>query len=512
MSDEIKWSKYQKKIFEFVEKGTGSAVINAVAGSGKTTVIVESANRVGDDKKILFLAFNKSIVGELTSRFSSSNIQCKTLHSYGLWALKRSKQITDTTKIDDMKWRKFFTTKLPALSGNKFTTYTKGYRTIVANTHLLFDMCRINCVRGGNIPEIYAVAKRYGINVEDGIHEIVSNVLEIAYIIKPGYAIDYIDMITLPVMNDAVKKFCVQYDFVFIDEAQDLSLAQQELMKLAIKPGGRFVAVGDPAQAINGFAGALSDSFDRLKDLAGNELPLSVNYRCPKSVITLAQKYVPAITAHRGAIKGEVFETKDLDDIAAGDMVICRTSAPLVSLAMSMVTSGVRAYIKGKDIGETLVKMLTPAAENGDNWSTFIENAIKERESIMKKIDKGTLTETALARFEEKVECCKALHEHTEKPSKMIEFVKLLFDDNGSDDAIKLSTIHKAKGLEADNVYILCANTTRSWTTALQDWEEQQEKNLEYVAVTRAKKKLYKVDVDPKEVAFLRGFKKEKDQ
>ena len=50
-------------------------------------------------------------------------------------------------------------------------------------------------------------------------------------------------------------------NFVFIDECQDLNACQRSLMLKAVKPnGGRFIAVGDPAQAIYGFAGADSDS------------------------------------------------------------------------------------------------------------------------------------------------------------------------------------------------------------------------------------------------------------
>ena len=52
-----------------------------------------------------------------------------------------------------------------------------------------------------------------------------------------------------------------------------------------------------------------------------------------------------------------------------------------------------------------------------------------------------------------------------------------------------MSTIHKAKGLEADNVFILNKNLLPS-KYVKQDWELEQEKNLEYVAITRTKKTL----------------------
>ena len=90
---------------------------------------------------------------------------------------------------------------------------------------------------------------------------------------------DFTDMIFLPIKFGVAVK---QYDFVFIDECQDLNSCQRELMQKAIKPNtGRFVAVGDPAQAIYGFAGADSDSFKKLCNIPNTiQLPLSVCYRC----------------------------------------------------------------------------------------------------------------------------------------------------------------------------------------------------------------------------------------
>ena len=65
-----------------------------------------------------------------------------------------------------------------------------------------------------------------------------------------------------------------------------------------------------------------------------------------------------------------------------------------------------------------------------------------------------------------------------------------------------LSTVHKAKGLEADNVYIICPDSLPMKFENQQEWEYAQEMNLKYVAVTRAKKKLVFVDV-PEERLYM---------
>jgi superfamily I DNA/RNA helicase len=71
---------------------------------------------------------------------------------------------------------------------------------------------------------------------------------------------------------------------------------------------------------------------------------------------------------------------------------------------------------------------------------------------------------------------------------ELIDKIEEIFGEkNKNIEGIALSTIHKAKGLEADNVYILCKDLMPS-PSAKMDWERKQERNLIYVAYTRAKK------------------------
>jgi superfamily I DNA/RNA helicase len=78
---------------------------------------------------------------------------------------------------------------------------------------------------------------------------------------------------------------------------------------------------------------------------------------------------------------------------------------------------------------------------------------------------------------------------------ELISKLEAIFSDNEKD-SITLSTIHKCKGLEADNVVIVIPNKLPLvWKNQL-DWQFEQEMNLKYVAITRAKKKLYFVNLD----------------
>src|SRR5579862_2737784 len=74
----FKPSKYQAAIFNFIDKGKGNAIIEAVAGSGKTTTIVEALKKTSGSA--VFLAFNKSIATELKTRVPE-HVQARTFHS-----------------------------------------------------------------------------------------------------------------------------------------------------------------------------------------------------------------------------------------------------------------------------------------------------------------------------------------------------------------------------------------------------------------------------------------------
>ena len=66
-------SEYQKRVFEFLETGCGNLVINASAGSAKTTTLVNCMRFIPMDKKVMFVSFNKHIAAEINRRISNPN-------------------------------------------------------------------------------------------------------------------------------------------------------------------------------------------------------------------------------------------------------------------------------------------------------------------------------------------------------------------------------------------------------------------------------------------------------
>src|SRR3990172_8957636 len=92
-------SKYQQTIFDFIVTGTGHAVVEAVAGSGKTTTIVNALDLTPKDARVGFVAFNKHIASELKKR-APDHVHVSTLHSLGLSILRK---LNDKIQVDDDK-------------------------------------------------------------------------------------------------------------------------------------------------------------------------------------------------------------------------------------------------------------------------------------------------------------------------------------------------------------------------------------------------------------------------
>ena len=76
-------SEYQNRIFDEIENGTKSIIINACAGSAKTTTIVNACDLIDSDKKVAFIAFNRDIVKEIDNKIKRSNVVVTTYHSLG---------------------------------------------------------------------------------------------------------------------------------------------------------------------------------------------------------------------------------------------------------------------------------------------------------------------------------------------------------------------------------------------------------------------------------------------
>lgn len=497
-----KWSSYQEAIFKFIRETNDSLVVNAVAGSGKTTTIVEAAKIAREaNKSVLFLAFNKSIATELGVKMDGTGVECKTLHSHGFRAIQR--KLGRGCKLNDDKWKDYIKDNEEALLDDIIFDSDSEKFSYIRDIVKLLNLCRINLFqKSDDTREIEDLAEHHNLDVDDTQVCIVNDILGICYQIEDE--IDFTDMITLPVVNDKLKRCLPKYDVIFVDEAQDLSRAQRELVLASLTRDGRFVAVGDKKQAINGFAGADVVSFNTLAEIAGHELPLSVCYRCGKNIIKEAQSIVDYIQWFEKADDGQVIHTKKLNELSTGDMVLCRKTAPLIGLCLRLVANGIPASVKGRDIAEGLKSMIMRT--KAKTISAMEKKLQKEIDKVERKVIRdgfdGELSEQPqVVAIHDKVDCIMMIADNCTSIDEVIERVERLFSDTQDGRVITLSTVHKAKGLEADNAFIICPDLLPMKRKHQQDWELEQERNLKYVAITRAKKKLVYVDVSEEKLA-----------
>jgi superfamily I DNA/RNA helicase len=511
----LEYSDYQLDIFDAVEHGDDNIAINAVAGSGKTTTIVAACKRLNaSERDVIFLAFNKLIVEELKGKLKNY-AYVSTLHSFGFSILKRlynQPKYGMYIKVDDWKYQKYVKDNVFSLS-NIITPDTDAAKVFgfACNVDKLYTLARINLIEynENDLSQLRNLCDEHNLLTLFDEVEVCNELLKTAYRMPRDLTIDFTDMIVLPLFH---KDMIPTYKYVFIDECQDLSRAQRELMLCAAK-NGRFIAVGDRNQAINGFAGADCSSFDKIADQPNTiELPLSVNYRCGTNMVRLAQEIVPHIQAHKGAIKGDVFHVKQLskDLFKENDMVLCRTSAPLVGLCMKLIESGITAVVKGKDIAQDLKNLIANA--NTRDIKALLAYLEEEKQKCINIIKEQRKCDDAMAKnaakyinLEDRCKCIENICMYSIKDTTQLKtYINKIFSDENIENAVMLSTAHKSKGLEANRVMILLPNKLPLKYPHQQRWQEVQEMNLKYVALTRARKELIFVDLTEQELLKIK--------
>lgn len=487
-------SPYQEKIFNFIQHGNGNAVISAKAGSGKTKTCVEAMKLINPKSKVMFLAFNKSIAEELSNKLKDyKNVDVRTSHSLGFAMIKRN--VEGEVELDEYKYRGYLKSHLEELSTIKNERVTRSQLlNYIDNITELINFTRYNLAQTPN--EVKELSKKYDIPILFDECDVVIKMLEWGK--SELNRVDFTDMVWLPVECDMSPKG-FQKDFVFIDECQDQSLMSIQLFLKCFKRGTRFIAVGDENQCVNTFCGSSEEAFNFMKEYPKTTLfDLPICYRCPQKVVELAQTLVSDIKPKDNAISGEIIDNCLTSYLKSGDMVVCRSKAPLVKVYTKLLSNGIPCYIKGNEYGTCLKKIVSEIDKDKLNVSlkedgVFVRlygNLFNVRNSLMDNngmdYQDATLS-SYVSNMYDMIKTLEILAHNCKTKNELLAHIDEMFNENNG--GVILSTIHKAKGLEADNVYILC-NSSMPSKLAKKEWEKDAEKNLIYVAYTRAKKKL----------------------
>ena len=477
------WSPYQESIFDFGVNGEGNAIIEAVAGSGKTTTMVEMIRRI-HGKNVIFLAFNKSIADELKSR----GVNARTFHSLVFSPVLKSRGAKAVTqdKLDRIIENVF--------SGQDRRMYGFFCKKLVG----LARQAGIGCLIPGlqenwmDLVQLHDIElENEDATVERGI-ELASQLLSVS---NGSSLVDFDDLLYFSVKDGiSLQKF----DMVVVDEAQDTNAIQRAILRKIMHKGSRLIAVGDPAQAIYGFRGADSESMNLIAaEFDCKRLPLTVSYRCPTSVIEHARKWVSHIEAAPNAQAGSVQVKEDWSpaDFRVNDLVVSRTVKPMIELAYRCIQSRVPVQVMGRDIGQGLKSLIKKMNTTGIDRLIAKLNEYTKREvekAIAKR--KESLAESIQDKTDSVLFLIGTLGENERTVPALERLIDSLFDSKV--ESVKLSTIHKAKGLEAKRVWWLNHESSQRkmafW--ARQEWQKQSERNLCYVAVTRSMDQLFLIE------------------
>ncbi len=473
------WSAQQQAIFARVASGQGNLVVRARAGTGKTTTLCEAVKFAPKTARVVVCAFNKRIQLELERRVSG-NVEAKTLHAIGYAFIRNAwgnVSANESDAVDRDRAR-------DACGHNAPDDVVQSVKKLAS---LLKNMAPLTY----DVNEVISIAQQFDCepsdeNVEAGwdlerVARCGGKARDAALDRDAAGRISFDDMVFVAVANDLARP---RYDLVVVDEAQDMNASQLLLAQRVVKKGGRVIVVGDDKQAIYGFRGADADGIDRLKaELSAEELGLTVTYRCGKKIVDVARTLVPDFSAYEGNAVGivdSIGQDAIFEQAKVGDFVLSRKNAPLMPLCLGFLKRGIRARIEGRDLGKMLQGIVTGfKAKSVPNYLEKVQAWGAKATKRANKITKDAVRESKLDEVRDQVEVLIAIAEGAASVNDILVRCGTLFgDDTGEPRGhVVLSSVHKAKGLEARRVFILADTvSTRS----------VEESNIYYVAVTRA--------------------------
>lgn len=301
----------------------------------------------------------------------------------------------------------------------------------------------------------------------------------------PNNTVEYDDMLWLGAKAAKAKR--PRYKIGFVDESQDISRCSYDLVTHMCE---HVVFCGDKNQAINAFAGASEEMYDSIAQKCDAKLPLKMTLRNPPFICDMANTIRPG-----GVIKGPNTIDGEHKTITYASLprelaekcrpnntlIISRTNAAVVGCAILLHKAGVEAQIVDRELSEEITNFIksfktTDLRKINDALNEYEAKAAKSKNPLWVQMcqDKAAYTRQLVNAVSTFTELLKLVKDTFEKYPK----------------GFKLSSIHRSKGMEAKNVFIL--NPPVELEMAMNHpIAREQEINLHFVAITRSAKNLY---------------------
>ena len=457
----------QDHILSLVSLTTSNLIINALAGSGKTTTLEMIQDVLAPP--VLCLAFNRRIADVMVKRFRSTTT-VRTFNGLGhrIWSTACAGRVSlDPKKVPDLL--RELIKELPR--GEQSEAWDVMW-DVVAAISLAKSL--------GYIPEgKYPNAKRllereaFYAHLTEDIGAIGPFLLEETLFrsIKAAYAglIDYNDQVYMPALFGGTYP---KFPTTLIDEAQDLSPVNHQMLHHLSK--SRLIAVGDPYQSIYRFRGAETNGMSKLRErFAMTPADLSVSFRCPRAIVEAVHWRAPEMKWTKEGGRVGVLKNPTLDSFTDGAAILCRNNAPLFALALRLLASGRSVSVAGSDVGPRVIGIMRKLGEESMKKEELL-NEINVW--LTNKLAKGSTTASDIG------DCMRVFAGFGKTLGQALGYAEHLFAQKGN---ITLLTGHKAKGLEFPTVYHL-----DSWLLRA----DEQDLNLRYVITTRAMDRYYEIN------------------
>jgi len=476
-------------------------VINAVAGSGKTTTLIEYAKTRNANNKILYLAFNRSVKLEAEQKFAAagvSNVKVETAHSLAFDHVVKFSKYKVIQGYKSYEWVDL----LGILTGDRHVDYMIGNHV----NRFISYFCNGSLSKVQSLNYEDAVtdsrAKQFARNFYSQIEDFTRR------------ALAKMDRGEIDITHDFyLKKFQLtnpqlQYDYILFDEGQDASAAMLDvfLHQPAIK-----IIVGDVHQQIYGWRYAVNS-------LQQVDFPLHVlshSFRFDEEIALIANKILqlkehlhqkPAVKVVGAGVKNEATSTK---------ATIARTNLSLLMNAISQKEHGNidSVYFEGNinsytfaDEGASLYDVLNLYNGKIANIKDKLLGTMKSMDELEEYIDK---TEDTSMRM-----IVEVVKEFGNDLPRMINRLKESHAADKKDAEMIFSTVHRCKGMEYDEVKLLndfitgeklkkyIAEMGGEKITDADKNRLAEEVNILYVAATRARNKL----IIPPEISPLKSI------
>ncbi len=472
----------------------GNLTINAVAGSGKTTTIIEYAASRPGNTRILYIAFNKSVKLEAARKFAArelSNVKVETAHSLAY----KHVVFRHDYKVRAKGYKTGEIVELLGLqgTGERHTEY------VIANhiDKFITYFCNSDKARVQELNYLDTITDPKTKTFVSSAYSIIENGTRLL--------LAKMDKGEIEITHDFyLKKFqlsapVLPFDYILFDEAQDASAA---MLHVFLSQKATKVIVGDVHQQIYAWRHAINS----LHKTNFNTLQLSASFRFGQDIADLASE-VLYLKSHLGEFQPVSITGKGKGNKNVVKATIARTNLGLLLKAIDYVTDNRKVkhiYFEGNissytyaDDGTSLYDVLNLHNGKYENIQDKMIRSMKnidELEDYIEKTDDKQLSTMV-----------EIVHEYGNEIYDILKLLKKLHTGDEERDKAEMifSTVHRAKGMEYDVVYLVNDFLSEAKLEELKEKHQidpaepfniaklNEDINLLYVAITRARRDLY---------------------